>query len=283
MTRHTVFKRIGNRIAGGTSLLAACALLSGCFLQPGKFDAELNLRADGRFRFIYEGEIVMAGIADLAEMAAQAENTETAEPCTDADTGAVRECSEAELSERAAKKAQEQQLMMAMLGSTDLSSPESAAQLVESLQRQRGWNSVSYREADKVFDVSFAIDSVLSHDFDFPTIEGLPVDSAFITARLRDDSRVRIEGPGLVGSDNGNPMGMMMFGMMGAMPQGEGSGAAPSPAKAPEGTFRIVTDAAILANNTDEGPRETPQGQMLEWQITSASTSAPMALLQLNR
>ena len=33
------------------------------------------------------------------------------------------------------------------------------------------------------------------------------------------------------------------------------------------GTFRIVTDGQILANNTDEGPQATPEGQVLEWRV----------------
>lgn len=278
MTRQTVFQRV----ARSATLVAVCALVSGCFLQPGTFDAELNLRADGRFRFVYEGEIVMAGMGDLAEMAAQVQADAPPEPCVDDETSQERACTQAELAERSAQQARDQQMMLALLGSADLTSPESAAELAASLQRQRGWNSVTYRE-DGVFDVSFAIDSMLSHDFDFPTIEGLPVASPFVSARLRDDARVRIEGAGLVAQDGGNPLSMMMMGMTGAMPQAQGASAPPSPAKAPEGTFRIVTDAAILANNTDEGPRQSAQGQVLEWDIGPASKTAPMALLQLTR
>ena len=48
-----------------------------------------------------------------------------------------------------------------------------------------------------------------------------------------------------------------------------------------EGTFRIVTDGRILANNTDEGPSEGAGGQVLEWKVNKRTQSAPMALIQL--
>ena len=48
-----------------------------------------------------------------------------------------------------------------------------------------------------------------------------------------------------------------------------------------DGTFRILTDGRILANNTDEGPSEGTAGQVLEWKVNQRTQSAPMALIQL--
>jgi hypothetical protein len=48
-----------------------------------------------------------------------------------------------------------------------------------------------------------------------------------------------------------------------------------------DGTFRIVTDGDILANNTDEGPQAGPGGKVLQWRITKRTTAAPMALVRL--
>jgi hypothetical protein len=47
------------------------------------------------------------------------------------------------------------------------------------------------------------------------------------------------------------------------------------------GTFRIVTDGQILANNTDEGPQSSPEGQVLEWTVNKRTEASPMALIQL--
>ena len=48
-----------------------------------------------------------------------------------------------------------------------------------------------------------------------------------------------------------------------------------------EGTFRIVTDGEILANNTDEGPQASAGGQVLEWTINKRTQAAPMALVRI--
>jgi hypothetical protein len=48
-----------------------------------------------------------------------------------------------------------------------------------------------------------------------------------------------------------------------------------------DGRFIVTTDAPILANNTDLGPREAATGQELEWSINQRTAAAPMALLRL--
>jgi len=48
-----------------------------------------------------------------------------------------------------------------------------------------------------------------------------------------------------------------------------------------DGTFRIVTDGEILANNTENGPQAGPGGKVLEWRITKRTTAPPMALVRL--
>jgi len=64
---------------------------------------------------------------------------------------------------------------------------------------------------------------------------------------------------------------------------GEESEAPPSFPKI-DGTFRIVTDGRILANNTDEGPLRgvAPDDRVLEWKVNERTQSAPTALIQLD-
>ena len=107
--------------------------------------------------------------------------------------------------------------------------------------------------------------------------------NTFVTANLRQGNSVRIEAPGFSSESAGNPFQSMMTGMATLYPAvaaAENGEAAP-PVPEMEGTFRIVTDARILANNTDEGPVQGPDGQTLEWQINVRTPSAPMALIQL--
>jgi hypothetical protein len=70
-----------------------------------------------------------------------------------------------------------------------------------------------------------------------------------------------------------------MAGMFSALDATSAPGDAPLPEM--EGTFRIVTDGQILANNTDEGPKPDAAGQALEWKINRRTQTPPMALIQL--
>lgn len=266
------------RLTAAATLLAGSAMLSGCLFQPGTFDATLHIGADRQFAFEYQGEIVMAGMNQLAEMAQEAEGQR---PCYSDDGGKERPCTEEELAERAREDAMGRQMMESMLGGADMSDPEDVAELTTMLERQAGWNSVEFM-GDGVFMVDFAITSTLGHDFEFPTFEDMPMSSSFVQVRLRDNNRARISAPGFSPAA-GNPMSAMALGMAGAFSQNvmEGEdGAPPVQLRQPEGTFRLVTDARILANNTDEGPADHPRGQMLVWDIGANTVAAPTALLE---
>lgn len=272
-------------------------LLSGCFMTPGKFTSELMINDDGRFAYSYDGEISILGVGQLAEMGAAADqDTFEAEACYDA-AGDERDCSAAELEQqredwdanapsRAAEKAQQAEMVKLMLGEVDLSNPERVAEFTSKLERQQGWNTVTYRE-DGVFDISYRIDGQLTHDFLFPVIEGFPMPGAFVQVYRRDGNVVRIETPGFSGGAGGAGGGMGGLSQL----MGMASQAAPDDGDSPkmpkiapiDGQFRIVTNATILANNTDEGPEATPTGYVLNWRIDQQTTSSPTALLQLAR
>ena len=48
-----------------------------------------------------------------------------------------------------------------------------------------------------------------------------------------------------------------------------------------DGKFTITTDAAVLANNTDEGPTDEGGMQVLRWEIGPKTFGPPMALFKL--
>jgi hypothetical protein len=56
---------------------------------------------------------------------------------------------------------------------------------------------------------------------------------------------------------------------------------APPPMPSPDGTFTLVTDGTILANNTDEGPQGDPSGQRLSWAVNLRAPAAPTALIKI--
>lgn len=278
---------ISTNIRAAALASVSALMLSGCLLTPGKFASELHLMKDGSFSYAYDGEIQMLALSKLAQMGNAAEEEFKAE-CWN-DDFEERECSSDEVAEqkkewetgaaeRREKKAKEAEQMKAFLGGIDPSNPEAAKELAERLQRQRGWNTVVYK-GDGLFDVDFAISGQLSHDFTFPTIEKLPMANVFVSVNLRDEKQVRIDAPGFAAMGGGNPMQGMMSGLagLGAMAS-EGEDSMPKFAT-PEGTFAVVTDGRILANNTDEGPKADARGQRLSWTINARTEQAPTALI----
>ena len=275
--------------------LIAPLMLTGCLLSPGKFTSQLALMKDGSFSYSYNGEIQLLALSKLAEMSAKEGEKFEAQDCYD-DEFEVRECTEAEIAEqkaewdanaetRQAKKREEAEQMKLMLGGIDPSSPEAAEEFAAQLQRQKGWNKVSHR-GDGLFDVDFAITGTLSHDFAFPMIEKMPMGASFVTAILRNDGKVRIDATGFAAQGAGNPWQGMMSGAMGManLKSSDGDEDKMPNLVMPEGTFTIVTDGSILANNTDEGPEANPAGmQALTWNVTPRTEAAPTALIDLSR
>ncbi|WP_240310886.1 hypothetical protein [Altererythrobacter sp. ZODW24] len=272
-------------VVAGMSLL-----LSACFLMPGKFTSTLDLRNDGTFTYSYDGQIFFLGLSKLAEMGSDSKSEEfTEEECYD-DDFEERECTLDELanqkmdwengaSARAENAENEKAMVKAMLGGLDPSDPESAQEFADNLSRQRGWDKVEYL-GDGMFDVEFNIASRISHDFVFPSIEGMPVPNYFVMLNRRKDGSIRIDAPGFT-PQQANPMfggGTMQAAVMrGAMSEG---GNVPSMPDL-DGTFILTTDGEILANNTDEGAQTIAGGRRLEWRVNIRTTAAPTALVRI--
>ncbi len=273
---------------------ASALMLSGCLLTPGKFTSELQLMQDGSFSYSYDGQIQMLALSKLSEMGNKAGAEFEASPCYD-DDFEERDCTGAEIAEqksewegeaeeREARNAREAEQMKAFLGGIDPSNPEAAQEVVSMLERQRGWDSVEHL-GEGLFEVEFAVGGRLTYDFAFPLIEKLPLANMFVTAHLRDGNQVRIDAPGFAAQGGGNPMQGMMAGFAGLANLGEqsGDGEDKMPQVAlPEGTFTIVTDGVVLANNTDEGPTAHARGQALTWNITPRTEQAPTALISFD-
>ena len=277
-----------SRPVRAAALAASSSLaLTGCLLSPGAFTSELQLMKDGSFSYSYDGEIQMLALSKLAEMGNEAEEFEAVcyddefeeRDCTLAEVNEQRAEWDAEASERAAEKRKEAEEMKAFLGGIDPSNPEAAQELAAKLQRQRGWEHVTYM-GDGLFDVDFRVSGRMTHDFAFPVIEKMPMGNMFVTVVLRDGDQVRVDAPGFAAQGGGNPMQGMMAGMAGlAQMSEENEGQEPGKVVVPEGTFTIVTDGRILANNTDEGPQQNARGQALVWNISPRTEQAPTALI----
>lgn len=286
------------RLKAAAVLAGFSLLLSGCLIAPGKFTSQLQLRGDDSFTFTYEGEIFFLGLSGLAEMGAATE--EFTANCYNEETYEDRECTEAEIAEqkgeweagaeqRAAEAKEQAKEMSAMLGGVDPTDPEAAEELRQLLLRHKGWNRVEDK-GDGVFDVSYSVSGTLSHDFIFPIIEGIPLTNPFVEMVLRDGNVVRVNAPGFAAQNENNPMAGMLGGTAAMAGLASiGSSGSDNPMKGMpdvpviEGTFSIVTDGTILANNTDEGPTETTDYQALTWEISPRTKDAPTALVDMSR
>jgi hypothetical protein len=99
---------------------------------------------------------------------------------------------------------------------------------------------------------------------------------------------VRIDAPSFAALTRGDPMlNAVLMGTMNVMPGDGGTGNGDQdepelPFSAVDGTFTLRTDAAILANNTDEGPSREDDGlQMLTWNVDATTPAAPTALIAI--
>ena len=282
------------RAAAAGLACAAALLLTGCLLSPGTFTSQLELRKGGTFSYSYDGEIYLLALSKLADLGNAAEDAAdefVEQACYDDDTFEERACAEDELAEqksnweqraeeRKREREREAEMTRAMLGGIDPADPEAAQEFAERLQRQAGWESVEYK-GDGLFQVSFRIAGNLSHDFVFPTIERLPTFNFFVLVAKRDNGTARIDAPGFAPQSSGSPFREMMAGMAGAVASDGSAEEDTLPTPELNGTFRVVTDGEILANNTDEGPSETPEGSVLEWKVTERTQVAPTALIKL--
>lgn len=269
----------------GVAILFGTLLLAACMFSPGKFDSTLDIRRDGRFTFTYIGEMHFLALSELAK-ASEKSATFTPEPCLDDDTGEVKTCTSAQLAEQREtwereRKAKEEsdkreaQSMKAIMGDLDMTDPKTGEELAARLRRQAGWRRVDYR-GDGLFDVEFSLSGTLDHDFAFPTIEQFPMGNAFVQLTLRGDGSVRVDAPAF-GPTAGAGMLSGLAASAGASPNGD---LAKMPV--PDGRFALITDAQILANNTDEGPHTVPIGQQLDWTVDARTKAAPMALVRLS-
>lgn len=282
---------------------AFCLLLTGCFVSPGKFDSELVLKKDNSFSFRYDGEILFLGLTQLAKMGAESETAFTPEcfdeetfdtrDCTDEEKAAQREEWEAGRAARVESERKKAEQLSKIMGGIDPNDPKAAEELSKLLLRHKGWESVVHK-GDGVFEVRFAISGDATHDFAFPTLERIAVFEPFVQFIQRKDRQIRVEAPRFAVNNESEPFGGMTGGMAGLAAMGsvlgstgpsggeDGSANEPNPATTRlDGTFSIVTDGEILANNTDEGPTADPLGRRLTWIISPSTDTAPTALIAL--
>jgi len=271
------------RAARAVAVAALALLVAACFLAPGRFTSQLELKKDRSFSFRYSGEILMIPLMKSEKDAAfepaechDEEKIEEKRDCTPEEV--ARQKSDWERSREEKHKGDAQAARM-LLGGMDPSDPASGRELAAKMRRQAGWKKVEYLGGGK-FDVEFAVSGKLDHDFVFPTLEGFAMSNAFVQVIARADGTVRIDAPAFGPQSGGKAMADMMSGMTGSEGAPDGGDA---PASLADGTFKIVTNGEVLANNTDEGARPGSGGKELSWAVNPRTPAAPTALVKLKR
>lgn len=228
---------------------------------------------------------------DVTEDAAKAA-ADGAATAPDGWSSAERECTPTEVKQQKAdwdvqqadkRKRDEQSKKMAemMLGGIDPENPETVKRFTREVERLAAWHKVEHL-GNGVFMVDYSTSGKLADDYAFPVIPRYALGEPMIHVTRWDDKRVRVEAPAFRSDPEMSLSALMGMGSMASGMLGKGSSdKMPAEPIAIKGSFTLTTDARILANNSEDGPQETGEIQVLRWDIGPAAYGAPMALLKL--
>lgn len=288
---------IVRRAATACFAAAMAALLAACLVLPGKFEANLDLRKDGRFTYTYKGEVVMLGLTRMAEMVMAAKEKKAFEPspCYKKDEVTERPCTKTETDQQKVDWDAQQQaaaerdkhgkeMIQKLLGGIDPNDPKAAADLAARLTGQAGFNSVVYK-GNGLYMVDYAISGQLAYDYAFPTIERMTNVVPFLVLNRRGNGEVRIDSPLMQQAALAMPGGnaaQFLAKIVAAKSSKADQGELPD-FPVLNGHFTLTTDGVILSNNTEHGPKQVAGGKQLDWDINIQTPIAPMALVQLGK
>jgi hypothetical protein len=230
-------------------------------------------------------EAAASAAAEAVKAAAEAASEMTSRDCTKKETAEQKAEWDETQKAKTDREAEQKKLFATLLGGIDPKDPKTIARFTKEVERLAAWNKVEHL-GDGLFKIDYSTKGRLADDFAFPVIPRYAIGEPMIHITRWDNGRVRVEAPAFHSDPDFSAMTMLGGGAAAGM---FGSGGKPA-LKLIEvkGTFTLITDAAILANNTEEGPQELDakqQGglQKLIWDIGPATFGPPMALLKLVR
>ena len=276
--------------------LAAPLLLTSCLWGPGKFTSDLTLLKNGGFILDYKGEIVLQTPPDAKEKAepwsddkagchegedglkppppfrdtdGPSDTGPKERPCTKAEIASQKAAYEKRSAEQVESKRKESAEMAKAFGLPGFDD-ESNRAFAAKLMKFEGWRSVTYL-GKGVFLVDYHFEGSAKQDFAFPMLPDNDLLIPFIALRRRADGSVLVTAPALTGG--GGPLASRMGSAAGAMKDG--------PVSRAQGRFTVITDGAILTNNSEDGAARHPRGHAVRWDVSSASTKIPETLIGL--
>ena len=275
--------------AGRMIAAASLLLLTGCLWGPGKFESTLTLKGD-RFTLDYRGEMVLQlppdesasvpwkdsmarctkdGGAELQASEEASSEDDNVRRCTASEIAELKSRYDADMAEKRVIKSKESAEMAKAFGLPGLDD-ESARAFADKLTKYAGWRSVEYR-GQGVFVVDYHFEGRATQDFLFPALPDNDMLVPFVAIRRRSDGSLLVTAPAMTGGSG--PMAVR--GGLPAAPAGQG------PKSRAEGRFTIVADGEVLTNNSEDGPKASAGGKALTWDVTTASTKIPEALIRL--
>ncbi len=176
-------------------------------------------------------------------------------------------------------EAQMKKMFATMLGGIDPKDPKTIDRFTREVERLAAWNKVEHL-GNGLFMIDYSTKGKLADDFAFPVIPRYAIGEPMVHITRWDNGRVRVEAPSFHSDSDFTTLAMMGGGAAAAMAGGKTPDVQPI---AVSGTFTLLTDARILANNTEEGPNDADEKDMqkLVWDIGPATFGPPMALLKL--
>jgi hypothetical protein len=270
--------------------LAAPLLLTSCLWGPGKFTSDLTLLKNGSFILDYKGEIVLQTPPDKekaepwSDDTAQCyvgedgtkpapvhglDDTPDKRPCTKPEIAKQRAEYEKQMADTAASKAKESAEMAKAFGLPGFDD-ESNRAFAAKLMKFEGWRSVQY-QGKGVFLVDYHFEGSAKQDFVFPMLPDNDFLIPFIALRRRADGSVLVTAPALTGG--AGPLASRMGSAAGSMKDG--------PVSRAQGHFTVITDGAILTNNSEDGAARHPRGHAVRWDVSASSNKIPETLIGL--
>ncbi len=297
------------------SVLAASVMLSGCFLIPGKFGADVDIRKAGDFTVAYQGEIIFQMPDDIMGSKLKPKPWDDAfATCYASGRTMADEYASAETHASAIKGGEEGSIDGQDEDSREVAcSPKQVAELRKTYEADKAAAAAKKADdADKmaqlfgfsgsgdeanqkfaaalmkyegwkavtykgkgVFDVDYRYSGKLTHDYVFPIFPKMDMIFPFIMIRKRADGAVTVTAPSLIGG------GMKALAGRAKM-LGDLSGSKDMP-QSPEtqGLFTVTTDGEILSNNSEDGPSADPKGKKVVWDVTPMTDRLPEVLIKI--
>ena len=297
------------------SVLAASTMLSGCFLVPGKFGADVDIRKAGDFTVAYKGEILfqMPDAFVGSKMKPKAWDDAFA-TCYASGRTMTDEYASVETHEAAIKGAEE-----GSIDGQDDDSREVACSSKQIAEMRKAYEAdkaaaaaKKAEEADKMaqmfgfsgssdeanhkfaaalmkydgwknvtyrgkgkFDVDYRYSGKLTHDFVFPIFPKMDMIFPFIMVRKRADGAVTVTAPALIGG--GLKALATRAKMLGDMTASKNMPESPQTT----GMFIVTTDGEILSNNSEDGPAPDPKAKQLVWDVNPMPDRLPEMLIKI--